>query len=193
MGRAEAGSSKAIGNAIKAKGKSPHDIQHRSDAQAWADFDGTARYVRSNVETRTVSRFVPLFRRSECTSACSDSQAHTRSEPHMRKMLLVGPKAGQTIAEFSNQFQKEFVALLRTRHQTMRVRANAVYNEYIQDKHHVHMNATRWVTLNGFIMTLGKAGIVKVDEDEKGLWITWVDNSPKTLQRQVSAVTFGEG
>lgn len=108
-------------------------------------------------------------------------------------MLLVGPKAGQTIAEFSNQFQKEFVALLRTRHQTMRVRANAVYNEYIQDKHHVHMNATRWVTLNGFIMTLGKAGIVKVDEDEKGLWITWVDNSPKTLQRQVSAVTFGEG
>jgi len=111
----------------------------------------------------------------------------------MRKMLLVGPKAGQTIAEFSNQFQKEFVALLRTRHQTMRVRANAVYNEYIQDKHHVHMNATRWVTLNGFIMTLGKAGIVKVDEDEKGLWITWVDNSPKTLQRQVGPLMFGQG
>lgn len=103
----------------------------------------------------------------------------------MRKMLLIGPKAGQTIAEFSNQFQKEFVALLRTRHQTVRVRANAVYNEYIQDKDHIHMNATRWVTLSGFVMTLGKAGIVKVDEDEKGLWITWIDNSPKTLAKQV--------
>ena len=109
-----------------------------------------------------------------------------RSEPHMRKMLLVGPKAGQTIAEFSRQFQSEFVTLLRTRHQTNRVRANAVYNEYIQDKHHVHMNATRWVTLSGFIMTIGKAGLVKVDEDEKGLWIIWVDNSPKTLAKQVS-------
>ena len=104
----------------------------------------------------------------------------------MRKMMIVGPKAGQTIAEFSRQFQYEFVTLLRTRHNTMRVRANAVYNEYIQDKNHVHMNATRWVTLSGFVMTLGKAGIVKVDEDEQGLWITWVDNSPKTLAKQVS-------
>lgn len=101
--------------------------------------------------------------------------------------MVVGPKAGQTIAEFSRQFQFEFVTLLRTRHQTNRVRANAVYNEYIQDKHHVHMNATRWVTLSGFIMTIGKAGIVKVDEDEKGLWIVWVDSSPKTLAKQVGS------
>jgi len=106
-------------------------------------------------------------------------------------MMLVGPKAGQTIAEFSRQFQYEFVTLLRTRHQTNRVRANAVYNEYIQDKHHVHMNGTRWVTLSGFIMTIGKAGIVKVDEDEKGLWVTWVDSSPKTLAKQASKTFVG--
>jgi hypothetical protein len=99
--------------------------------------------------------------------------------------MLVGPKAGQAIADYSRQFQAEFVTLLRTRHQTNRVRANAVYNEYIQDKHHVHMNSTRWVTLNGFVMTLGKAGTVKVDEDEKGIWITWVDNRPETLAKQV--------
>jgi DNA/RNA-binding protein KIN17 len=105
-------------------------------------------------------------------------------------MINVGQKAGQTIAQFSQQFQYEFVLLLRTRHLTNRVLANTVYNEYIQDKHHVHMNATRWVTLGGFVQTLGKAGIVKVDEDEKGLWISWVDTSPATLQRQVSG---GEG
>ena len=100
--------------------------------------------------------------------------------------MIVGPKAGQTIAEFSRQFQYEFVSLLRTRHQTNRVRANTVYNEYIQDKHHVHMNATRWVTLTGFVMTLSQAGIVRVDEDEQGVWVKWVDNSPKTLAKQVS-------
>jgi hypothetical protein len=100
--------------------------------------------------------------------------------------MTLGPKAGSTIAEFSRQFQYEFVSLLRTRHSTNRVRANAVYNEFIQDKDHVHMNATRWVTLSGFVGTIGKAGIARVDEDEKGeLWIQWVDNTPKTLAKQV--------
>lgn len=107
----------------------------------------------------------------------------------MRKIIAVGPKAGQTIAEFSRQFQYEFISLLRTRHSTKRVQANKVYNEYIQDKHHVHMNATRWVTLSGFVQTLGKAGIIKVDEDEKGIWISWIDNSPSTLAKQVGDVT----
>lgn len=119
-------------------------------------------------------------------------QAHCRSEPHMRKIMLLGPKAGQAISDFSRQFQSEFLLLLRTRHLTNRVQANKVYNEYIQDKHHVHMNATRWVTLSGFIQTIGKEGLVKVDEDEKGIWIQWVDNRPETLSKQVSCLArFG--
>ena len=108
----------------------------------------------------------------------------------MRKMMIVGPQAGQTIAEFSRQFQYDFVTLLKSRHNTQRVRANAVYNEYIQDKDHVHMNATRWVTLTGFIMTLGKAGTVKVDEDDKGFWISWIDDSPENLRKQVRYAIF---
>lgn len=56
-------------------------------------------------------------------------QAHCRSEPHLRKIITLGPKAGGAIAEFSRQFQYDFVTLLRTRHNTQRVRANAVYNE----------------------------------------------------------------
>ncbi|KAK4687877.1 DNA/RNA-binding protein KIN17, partial [Tremellales sp. Uapishka_1] len=167
MGKAAAGSTKAVANAIKAK-----------------DYDGTVRSARSNVETKMVSRLVPSIRYPDPHSLLL--QAHTKSEPHLRKMMLLGPKAGGTIAEFSRQFQYEFVTLLRTRHNTQRVRANAVYNEFIQDKHHVHMNATRWVTLSGFIQTLGKAGTVRVDEDEKGLWITWVDNTPKTLAKQAA-------
>jgi DNA/RNA-binding protein KIN17 len=78
------------------------------------------------------------------------------------------------------------MTLLRTRHMTNRVQANKVYNEYIQDKDHVHMNATRWVTLGGFVATIGKAGLARVEEDDKGLWITWIDNRPETLSKQVS-------
>ncbi|WOO80748.1 KIN17-like protein [Vanrija pseudolonga] len=154
MGRAEGGSTKAIANAIKAKGL------------------GRLRWYCQICEKQM---------RDE-----NGFQAHCRSEPHLRKIIAVGPKAGATIAEFSRQFQYEFLSLLKSRHNTQRVRANAVYNEYIQDKEHVHMNATRWVTLSGFVGTLGKAGIVKVDEDDKGLWIQWIDNTPKTLQKQAA-------
>lgn len=64
--------------------------------------------------------------------------------------------------------------------------ANRVYQEYIQDKHHIHMNATRWVTLAGFCKYMGRSGIAHVDETEKGWFIAWIDNSPKALAKAVS-------
>ena len=47
------------------------------------------------------------------------------------------------------------------------------------------MNATRWVTLTEFCKNLGRAGIARVDETEKGWFIAWIDNSPKALAKQV--------
>ena len=70
---------------------------------------------------------------------------------------------------------------------TQRVKANNLYQEYIRDKQHLHMNATRWVTLTEFVKHLGRAGIVRVDETEQGLFIAWVDNSPKALAKAVGA------
>ena len=49
------------------------------------------------------------------------------------------------------------------------------------------MNATRWVTLTEFIKHLGRTGVVRVDETEQGLFIAWIDNSPKALAKAVSA------
>lgn len=74
-------------------------------------------------------------------------------------------------------------ALHSIRFSTNRVKANNVYQEYIQDKHHLHMNATRWVSLTEFIKHLGRTGVVRVDETEKGLFISWIDNSPKALAK----------
>lgn len=99
-------------------------------------------------------------------------------------MLVVGEQAHKHIDTFSQTFKDEFLTHLSRRHGTQRVRANAVYNEYIQDKHHIHMNSTQWVTLTEFIKYLGREGLVRVDENEKGFWVTWVDNSPKALARQ---------
>jgi len=95
-----------------------------------------------------------------------------------------GQRAGKVIHDYSSQFQREFVALLSQRFGTRRVLANQVYQEYIQDRHHVHMNATRWVSLSEFVKFLGRAGIVKVEGSELGWFISWVDNSATARARQ---------
>lgn len=78
-----------------------------------------------------------------------------------------------------------FLINVSRRFGTKRVRANQVYQEYIADKHHLHMNSTRWVTLTEFIKHLGRTGVARVDETEKGWFIAWIDNSPKALAKAV--------
>lgn len=57
-------------------------------------------------------------------------------------MITVGDSAGKTISGYSEQFQSDFLTLLSRRWGTKRVRANQVYQEFIQDKSHLHMNAS---------------------------------------------------
>ncbi|KAG6856230.1 hypothetical protein H0H87_006324 [Tephrocybe sp. NHM501043] len=50
------------------------------------------------------------------------------------------------------------------------------------------MNATRWVTLTEFCKHLGRSGIARVDETEKGWFIAWIDSSPKALAKQEASM-----
>jgi len=50
------------------------------------------------------------------------------------------------------------------------------------------MNATRWVTLTEFAKHLGRSGIARVDETDKGWFIAWIDNSPKALAKQEASM-----
>ncbi|CAN6641870.1 hypothetical protein TRVA0_019S00276 [Trichomonascus vanleenenianus] len=153
MGKAEAGTPKAIANAIKAKG------------------------------LQKLRWYCQL-----CQKQCRDENGyrnHTQSESHVKKALQAGETQGRTIGDFSRQFQADFVRLLRTTHREKPVNANRFYNQYIQDKHHVHMNATKWHSLTEFVKHLGRSGVVRVTEDEQnGVQISWIDNSPEALERQ---------
>ena len=53
----------------------------------------------------------------------------------------------------------------------MRIEAHKVYNEYIQDKQHIHMNATKWITLSEYVKWLGREGYCTVEESPKGWFI----------------------
>lgn len=107
-------------------------------------------------------------------------------------MSIVGEDPRKVINEYSAQFQSDFVKLLRTGHGEKKVNVNRFYNEYIANKEHVHMNATKWPSLTEFAKFLGREGICRVEEDEKddgrggagGLTISWIDNSPEALRRQ---------
>ncbi|GAN06518.1 zinc finger protein rts2 [Mucor ambiguus] len=124
-----------------------------------------------------------------CEKQCRDEngfKCHTMSESHQRQMLLVAANPGRFVHNFSSDFKKEFLGILSRRHGTKRVLANKVYQEYIAFKEHIHMNATKWNSLSEFCKQMGREGILRVDEAERGLYITWVDNSPKALARQAA-------
>lgn len=109
------------------------------------------------------------------------------SEGHLRQMRLFAQNSSNILDEFSSQFEKGFLEILSHRHGTARVKANSVYQEYIANKHHVHMNATIWTTLTGFCIYLGKQGKAIVDETEKGWYIQYIDRNPKLLARQAQS------
>ncbi|KAH7096413.1 domain of Kin17 curved DNA-binding protein-domain-containing protein [Auriculariales sp. MPI-PUGE-AT-0066] len=150
---------------------------------------GTPKFVANKMKAKGLQRLRWFCQ--VCEKQCRDEngfKCHTQSEGHLRAMLVVGENAGRHIADFSSQFQSEFVALLSRRYGTKRVLANRVYQEYIQDKSHLHMNATRWVTLTGFCQHLSRTGIAHVDETEKGWFLAWIDNSPKALAKADAAL-----
>ncbi|POS85956.1 hypothetical protein EPUL_005892 [Erysiphe pulchra] len=109
---------------------------------------------------------------------------HTQSESHYRQMLLVGEDPKKFINDYSNQFHRDFLQLLRTSHGEKMVHMNHFYQEYIHNKEHVHMNATKWLSLTEYAKYLGRESICRVEENEKGLHIAWIDNSPEKLRRQ---------
>ena len=59
---------------------------------------------------------------------------------------------------FFSEYKDGYLELLRRRFGTKRVNANLVYQEYIHDKDHVHMNSTQWETLTDFVKWLGREG-----------------------------------
>lgn len=118
-------------------------------------------------------------------------KCHVASETHVRQMMLIGEDPRKAINDYSNQFLSDFLKLLRTGHGEKKINVNHFYQEYISNKEHVHMNATRWASLTEFAKYLGRGGICRVEEEEAdengrggGLMISWIDNSPEALRRQ---------
>ncbi|XP_059181775.1 DNA/RNA-binding protein KIN17 [Centropristis striata] len=122
-----------------------------------------------------------------CQKQCRDEngfKCHCMSESHQRQLLLASEDPNKFMDYFSDEFKSDFVELLRRRFGTKRVHNNIVYNEYISDREHVHMNSTQWETLTDFTKWLGREGLCKVDETPKGWYVQYIDRDPETIRRQ---------
>jgi DNA/RNA-binding protein KIN17 len=122
-----------------------------------------------------------------CGKQCRDENGfkqHTQSEGHVRAMLLVGEDPRKYIEDYSKQFLRDFTRLLKTSHGEKKVSLNGFYQEYIRDKEHIHMNATKWGSLTEFAKHLGKEGICRVEEGDRGIEVAFVDDSPEAVRRR---------
>lgn len=123
-----------------------------------------------------------------CEKQCRDEngfKCHTNTPAHQRQLALFVEKPDLFVERFSKAFLDGFLDVLRQRYGSNPVAANAVYQDYIKDKQHIHMNSTQWVTLTEFVTDLGRRGICRV-EDRDGLWwLTYVDR--EVLERKQRA------
>jgi DNA/RNA-binding protein KIN17 len=147
---------------------------------------GTTKWVANKMKSKGLQRL--RWWCEICQKQCRDAngfKCHVQSESHVRQMQVVGEDPRKYISGFSTDFQRDFVSLLRTAHGEKWISANKFYNEYIRDKEHVHMNATKWSSLTEFTKHLGREGICHVKEDEKdGLMIAWRDTSAAAVKRK---------
>eukprot|EP00468_Gymnochlora_sp_CCMP2014_P005303 CAMPEP_0167760300 /NCGR_PEP_ID=MMETSP0110_2-20121227/11510_1 /TAXON_ID=629695 /ORGANISM="Gymnochlora sp., Strain CCMP2014" /LENGTH=348 /DNA_ID=CAMNT_0007646797 /DNA_START=177 /DNA_END=1223 /DNA_ORIENTATION=+ len=108
------------------------------------------------------------------------------SESHHRQMRLFRENSGKYMSYYSDMFKKGFIEVLRRRARN-RVKANTVYQEYIKDRHHVHMNSTCWETLSSFVIFLGSKGIADIDQTEKGWYVKYKDMDPERMAKRQAA------
>ncbi|XP_074100901.1 kin17 DNA and RNA binding protein [Cotesia typhae] len=143
---------------------------------------GTPKYIANKIKSKGLQKL--RWYCQMCQKQCRDEngfKCHTMSESHHRQLLLFSDNASKYMDQFSREFSDGFLNLLKRQFGTRRVLSNRVYQDYITDRQHMHMNATQWLSLTAYVKWLGRTGKCVVDETEKGWYITYIDRDPETL------------
>ncbi|CAD1811716.1 Domain of Kin17 curved DNA-binding family protein [Candida parapsilosis] len=136
---------------------------------------GTSKYEAKKLKASGLQKL--KFYCQICSKQCRDANGfknHLQSKSHLGRIsnLQSSGKSNSIVSNYSQQFQTDFLSLLRVSHGTKSINANRFYQEYIRQRDHIHMNVTRWKSLTSFVKHLGQNGLVKViktndnDDDE---------------------------
>ncbi|KAG8235106.1 hypothetical protein J437_LFUL015533 [Ladona fulva] len=150
---------------------------------------GTPKYIANKIKAKGLQKL--RWYCQMCQKQCRDEngfKCHMMSESHQRQLLLFADNANKYIDQFSKEFEEGYLELLSRQFGTKRVHANRVYQDYISERHHLHMNATQWETLTEFVKWLGREGKCVVDETEKGWYVQYIDRDPDTIKLQEAMI-----
>lgn len=158
---------------------------------AKAEF-GSAKYISNQMKARGLQKL--RFYCQVCQKQCRDEngfKSHIRSPSHLKNISEISEA---DIDEYSRLFEEDFLKLLRLSHGEKKIEANKFYNQFIQAKDHIHMNATRFTSLSKFIHHLNTKRKIAVhgsegnleDMDPAQLLISYIDNSKENVLRKVA-------
>lgn len=144
---------------------------------------GTPKWISNRIKSKGLQKL--RWYCQMCEKQCRDEngfKCHMTSESHQRQLLLFGENPAKYLSNYSKDFEKAYCDILKRQYPGKRVHANVVYQQYIGDKEHLHMNATCWVTLTSFVKHLGRTGKCVIDETEKGWFVTWVEKDIEQME-----------
>ncbi|KII75126.1 DNA/RNA-binding protein KIN17 [Thelohanellus kitauei] len=122
-----------------------------------------------------------------CEKQCSDElgfRRHCATESHKHQMALFAENPDHFINQFSAEFEHDFMDLLKRKYASNFVLANHIYQDFVKDRDHIHMNSTKWNTLNDFLDYLSDKNKIRVEETEKGINIAYVDPEHRISKRK---------
>lgn len=160
---------------------------------------GTAKYLSNQLKVKGLQKL--KFYCQVCRKQCRDEngfKSHIRSPFHLKNISQVTTK---DIEDYTEKFENDFLKLLKMTHGEKKIEANKFYNQFIQDKEHIHMNATTFTSLTRFIKHLSKEGKIRVhgveeledDMDPGRLLISFIDNSYENVLRKEKLVELEKG
>ena len=106
-----------------------------------------------------------------CSKQCRDANGlknHSEAESHKAKAQLFRDDPEKFISEFSDQFQENFIDVLKDISRNGWFSATEVYKEIVKDPDHVHLNATRWKDFTEFLTFITEKGIIRRRPRERG-------------------------
>lgn len=108
-------------------------------------------------------------------------KCHLASNFHNLNIQRVAQNPDYFINNYSLEFEKGFLDIIKRNYPEVYVSSNKVYQEYISDSTNTHLNATKWTNLSSFIKYLKETNKCEVIYDEKESKLKLKDSSFKSI------------
>lgn len=135
---------------------------------------GSPKWISIQLKKKGLDKL--KFYCQSCQKQCRDANGfklHVASPSHLANQQK--HSQDNSVAKWSQQFESDFIHVLKSFPRDSPTTANRVYNELIRDKAHIHLNATRWRSLSAFVNYLNQKKTVIVHATEPEIVISFRD------------------